>query len=343
MYTIKQLPEDFLVREISTVQIKPSGRYLYFRLQKRHRNTLDVIRELARIFHIKEKQIGFAGNKDKTAVTEQLCSISDIGKERLSSITIKDVTLTIVGYGDEPISLGDLAGNEFEITVRNLDDLDTDGDIKPTHYLPNYFDEQRFSTNNISVGKNIIQKQFMGAVAIINHPLSHEYLQRHPADYVGALKKIPLRLLRLYVNAYQSYLWNETLAAFLEKYGTAPKKITNSHGSLVFVDDTEKFKDLEIPLIGFTTINTIPEIQAIINTIVTKENITYSDFIIKAIPEISAEGELRPAFVEVTDLKIGNLEDDDLHHGKKKIRVSFTLPKGSYATMLIKDLLNHQN
>jgi len=145
----------------------------------------------------------------------------------------------------------------------------------------------------------------------------------------------------MYVNAYQSYMWNKTVAAYLQKNGDVLKKISYSQGELVFVSDAVKYKDLKIPLIGFgheEFENT--EVQMIIDRIMTEEDLSYADFIIKQIPELTLEGELRTVFVEVKDLKIGPEEIDELNAGKKKVKVSFTLPKGSYATMVIKRIVS---
>ena len=78
MYKIKHIPEDFIVKERSTIKILLSGKYIYFLLKKKNWNTLDVIQKLAVIFDISEKKIGFAGSKDKNAVTEQVCSVEDM-------------------------------------------------------------------------------------------------------------------------------------------------------------------------------------------------------------------------------------------------------------------------
>ncbi|MFH1275791.1 MAG: tRNA pseudouridine(13) synthase TruD, partial [Candidatus Woesearchaeota archaeon] len=73
--------------------------------------------------------------------------------------------------------------------------------------------------------------------------------------------------------------------------------------------------------------------------LIKKENIDYKDFIIKQIPELSLEGEERQAFVEIKDLEIGKLEQDELNNNKNKIKIKFSLSKGSYATMVIRKLL----
>lgn len=351
MYQLKQIPEDFIVKELSNVEIKDNGKYLYFKLKKKSRNTLDVIKELAKQLKIKEKDIGFAGSKDKHAITEQLISVfgnNKINEEKVVKTKIDNVSLEFLGYGDKPISLGDLEGNEFEIVVRYLGDFKAEK-IK---FVENYFDEQRFSLNNAEIGRNLIKKHFKEAAALIDNLKVKEYLAKHKNDFVGALKIISLRLLRMYVNAYQSYLWNETVAEYLNQKKAAKKKgskekavreIDYSRGKFVFVEKPENFVkepgNLEVPLIGFTEINADCKIGKIIENIMKKENISYSDFVIKQIPELSLEGSLRRVFVEVNGLEI-NEGNDELNKGKKKLLVQFSLPKGSYATMVIKKILS---
>ena len=58
MYILKQTPEDFQVQEISNIKPKQQGKYFYYNLKKTNRNTLDVIKELAKRANLKEKQIG---------------------------------------------------------------------------------------------------------------------------------------------------------------------------------------------------------------------------------------------------------------------------------------------
>jgi len=337
MYQLKQLPEDFVVKEISSVTFQDNGRYLYFKLSKREENTLDAIKQLSKALHLPEKNFGVAGNKDKQAVTEQVCSVLGTTKENLLKVKLENVTLEFLGYGEIPISLGDLEGNYFEIVVRNLEKA-----IKPQHItlMPNYFDEQRFSKNNIEIGRALVKKEFKKATELVDDRHAREWLQGRPQDFVGALKRVPIRLLRLLVNAYQSYLWNETVSLYLKSKSTKFQESDYSGGKLVFVEEPQPFKDLKIPIAGFGGEDLIKdkEMKSIVDSLLRKEKISYSDFIIKQIPELTLEGEERAAFVEVKDFKIGKAEEDELNFGKKKIKVSFFLGKGSYATMCIKSL-----
>jgi len=303
MYQLKQLPEDFLVKEISNFKPPAQGNYLYFKLKKKNWNTLDAVKAISKRLQLPLKNIGFAGSKDKKAITEQVISILRVKKEGVLGLKIKDIELKFLGCRNQPLTLGDLTGNYFEITIRNLDNIHLNF---PKKFI-NYFDQQRFGQNNIEIGKNIIKKDFPKACQLLELNVKNN-------DYIGAIKTIPKRLLKMYVHAYQSYLWNQTVEEIIKK----------------------EIKIEETPLIGFGTNLDNLEIKDILKNILKTENLTLKDFIIKQIPELSLEGELRNIFTKVKDLKILAKAADELNTNKKKITVSFTLPKGSYATMLIK-------
>ena len=172
MYTLKQKPEDFIVKEISTVKSKESGRYAYVLVKKRNRNTLDVVKEISRQLHVPEKKIGFAGTKDKHAVTEQIMSIFGVGKSKIEKVDVENVSVEFVGFGDVPISLGDLKGNSFEIIVRHYS-----GNVDKVDFVVNYFDEQRFGGQNEKIGKAIVQKDFKRACELIDNEKCNEYIK----------------------------------------------------------------------------------------------------------------------------------------------------------------------
>lgn len=312
MYRIKQRPEDFLVKEISTIKPAEKGRYTYFLLKKKSYNTIRAVEHIADALHINPKKIGFAGNKDKIAITEQVCSVQGIDKERLEKIKLQDLEITYLGKGDEPVSLGDLEGNEFEIIIRNIDKKP-----KLKKAFINYFGEQRFGKANAPIGKAIVRKDFEKAVKLMLEDKGPEqikvrdYIQKNPRNFVGSLKMLPTKLLKIYIHAYQSWMWNK-----------AAEK-TNKKGNLTIV--------------GF---GTIIENTALAD-IIAEEGIEPRDFIIKEIPELSSEGDERKIMETAKDLKIGKLEKDELNQGKKKAKITFKLPKGSYATEFIRQLFQN--
>lgn len=300
-YIIKQKSEDFCVTEIINLDTKSEGEYSYFTLKKKDDNTLDAVQKIAAALKVPLKNIGFAGTKDKKAITEQTCSAKNVTADALQKINISGIEVKFLGKGDKPISLGAHESNHFKIVVRNI----TKVPIIKTKFL-NYFGEQRLSTNNAVIGKLMLQKKFKEAAQqVSNSPEVAKYLQDNPSDAIGALKKLPLKTLKFYVHAYQSFLWNKLAE--------------------------QNLRAQILPIIGFAT-----EETGSVQTILESEGITARDFIIKQIPELSSEGGQRQVWAEAKNLKISNLQDDELNQGMKKIILEFTLDKGSYATEFIR-------
>ena len=162
MYKIKQIPEDFIVNEISKINKQENGQYAYYILKKINYTTIDALQVLAKKFKIQLKNFGFAGNKDKNAVTKQKISIFR-GSKSFENAKLNNIELKYLGNGKIPISLGDLEGNEFTVTIRNLDKEHADKlllfNTKKIR-CANFFGIQRFSSNNHLVGKQIIKRDF---------------------------------------------------------------------------------------------------------------------------------------------------------------------------------------
>ncbi|MBI2101399.1 tRNA pseudouridine(13) synthase TruD [Candidatus Woesearchaeota archaeon] len=323
MHKIKQLPEDFIVKEVSDIKIQNDGLYAYFLLKKISYNTLDALQILSKKFKIPLKNIGFAGNKDRNAVTEQKISIF-MGNKNFQNVKLKNIRLKYLGNGKEPISLGDLEGNEFEITIRNLSN---DG-IKRIKSLenkaikiPNLFGPQRFSRNNHLVGKAIIKRNFKKAVKLIlkNDGITEnkikQYLKNNKNNYVEALRLIPLKTRRLFVHSYQSFLFNNIILQYLDS----------------------KLKNIKIPVIGFDfeldSVKNTP-LKNIFKKTIEKEKLNPRDFIISQMPELTSEGGFRDLFFDLK-FKIIKIENDELNENKQKTRINFTLPKSCYATVAL--------
>ncbi|MBI5355144.1 MAG: tRNA pseudouridine(13) synthase TruD [Candidatus Aenigmarchaeota archaeon] len=190
---IKSSPEDFVVDEIPAER---PGKILIATMEKRNLTTPEAIKKIAFSLGIPEASIGFAGLKDKIAVTRQAISLERIGPSLAERVSSEELKLFDFRYGGV-LFPGDLRGNEFTITIRDIKhDEKTSKKIVEsfakeavTRGIPNYFGEQRFGKekNNQTIGKDIV------------------------------LGKDKMRggFGRLMVNAYQSYLFNTALERFL--------------------------------------------------------------------------------------------------------------------------------
>ncbi len=294
-YTIKEHPEDFIVREKSTVKIEENGAYSYFLMKKRDYTTVKAVETIAKASNSRLKDFGFAGSKDRRALTEQTISYKG-DKKRIEGLKLDSIELKFLGKGNNPISLGDLEGNEFEIIVSNAEKKP-----KPLKKFLNLFGEQRFSRQNVEVGRAIVNKDFEKACSLLDLEIENN-------DFVGELRKINRKILQIYVHAYQSFIWNLAVVQYAKEKN----------------DDVNE----KIPIPGFgTDLDGRP--GEIIEKIMEEEGITGRDFIIRKIPELSAEGDERLMFVEVKNLEIKELKN-------KKIKLKFFLNKGSYATEFIR-------
>jgi|SRR3989338_698308 len=332
MYKIKQLPEDFMVKEISRVDNNETGFYAYFLLKKTNYSTVSALELLSKKLRTPLKNFSFAGNKDKNAVTEQRISVFR-GNKNFENIKLNNIKLKYLGNGKDSISLGDLEGNEFTITIRNLGNNEIKkikGIENKIIKIPNIFGPQRFSRNNHLVGKAIIKKDFRKAVGLLSEnsgKIEDEiwgYMKNNKNDYAGALRLIPLKTRKLFVHSYQSFLFNNIVAEYVK-------------------DNKKELKNVQIPIIGFNfEIASIKNkaLKKIIQKILDDEKINPRDFIISQIPELTSEGGFRDLFFELKGLKILEIKDDELNKGKKKAEISFTLPKSCYATIAV-DFIFH--
>lgn len=331
MYQIKRLPQDFIVKEISKANSDGNGEYSYYTLKKISYSTVDALQTLSKKFRIPLKNFGFAGNKDKNAVSEQKISIFR-GRKDFENVKLGNIELRYMGNGKEPISLGDLKGNEFIVTIRNLGS----GDIKKIEGLknkklkiPNFYGSQRFSKNNHLVGKAIIKRDFRKAVGLVlgNSGASEEkiraYLSKNKANYIGALRLIPLKTRRLLLHSYQSFLFNKIACRYIK--GNKNSK-----------------KNIKIPVVGFgLDLESIKnrQLKKIIKNVLKEEKLNPREFIINEAPELASEGGWRDLFFMLEGLKILEVSQDELNENKQKVKVCFALPKSCYATVALEFFL----
>jgi len=187
---IKTYPEDFIVREKIPKSIFKGNKCLIYLLKKRNWETMAAVKEIAKRAAIDYKFIGFAGTKDRHAVTYQYISICSENleeiKRRLDSLKIQDISLKFVGYGKR-LKLGMLLGNYFQIIVR---DIDTETALERTKEIlaelklkggfPNYFGYQRFGERRVinhEVGKLLLKGKFEEA--------AFKFLGEYTGDMMG--------------------------------------------------------------------------------------------------------------------------------------------------------------
>ena len=170
------------------------------------------------------------------------------------------------------------------------------------------------------------------------------HLCRNPKDFKGAVYLIPRALLELFVNAYQAWLWNEILATLLAQMKLRLRSLEYSHGTLVFYDelaptDAKYLSRLAIPAPGPDAEFASERAARAANQVLAREEMSLDRLELKLrIRGVFFKAYPRQAVVLPERLKASPPEPDDLYPGRKKLVLSFFLPSGSYATMLIKRL-----
>ncbi|MGP6219713.1 tRNA pseudouridine(13) synthase TruD [Caldiplasma sukawensis] len=250
-YRIKDNPEDFVVEEIPIeFQKDENGKYTIMKIRLKNWENNHFVSHLSDILHISRKRIGFAGTKDKRAITTQYFSI--YGTFSPENIKIKDCDIIECFRTRKGLDLGDLKGNKFIIKVysEGVDDFSQYNQIN-SHIVEhggywNYFGIQRFGAfrnNTHKVGEKLLKYGYEEAVkeylyspgidteeyrltlaedwnfknAAGKFPKTLQYENAlinemiNSGDYERAFKSLPQSLRMMFIHAYQSKLFNEII------------------------------------------------------------------------------------------------------------------------------------
>ncbi|MDF1532936.1 MAG: tRNA pseudouridine(13) synthase TruD [Methanosarcinaceae archaeon] len=405
---LRQEIDDFIVTEITNREEGDSGKELILELTKRNWDMHHVIRDLSRKFGISQQRIGFAGTKDRRAVTTQKISINNMTPQAVDAIYLKDVELKVIGRSNRPVKLGDLTGNGFKIIVRDIelseDELQrrlqkTTDEILETGGVPNFFGIQRFGAiRPIThlVGEAIIHGNVEeAALAYIarsfpdeseenrrvrdhvfttkdyawgleQYPLNLRYersMMHHlitdPDDFVGAFGILAKSIRMMFVHAYQSYMFNQILCervkiglplnaavegdivCFKNKDGlpdiSRTEKVTSQKLNGINNLIKRKRAFVTAPLIGYSTEWASGQQGEIEHRIFENSGVPIEGFKVPAMPELASKGLRREILLYAQPEYVAS--EDELNTGKTKAVLDFSLPKGSYATTLLREYM----
>jgi len=149
------------------------------------------------------------------------------------------------------------------------------------------------------------------------------HLAKNPGDYDGAVRRLPLRLLKMFVHAYQAHIWNMAAMEYSNS-AKSPKK--------------QQQESAVIPLVGYkTNLAKYPAVKGIVEGILVSEGVKTASFRNKKIPELSSAGSARDfrSFPKNLEYVFAR---DELNKGRMKIVLDFELGKGSYGTELIRQI-----
>jgi tRNA pseudouridine13 synthase len=322
-------PEDFVVEELAAYLPQGSGEHVYAWIEKRELTTPQAIGRLARCAGVASRDVGSAGLKDRNAITRQWLSFAQGDAAALSRYADEDGRLRVLEvtrHGNK-LRTGHLRGNRFTITLRGvvpdarsralsiLGRIDEQG-------LPNYYGAQRF-------GRDGDNAERAWRALVRQGKLPRDRQQR-----------------RLLISALQSQLFNEVLDARL-RAGEVTQLLDgdvlakrDSGGLFVSEDPTVDQQRLDNEELVITGPICGPRMTRPRDGSAARER---EDTIFRALGcapddfEVFgrlARGGRRPLLVFPEDVKVANSDAED----QPLLRVSFALPAGSYATILLKEL-----
>lgn len=187
------------------------GNFLEFTILKENIDTMTAIQFLSRTLHIKDLSFGYAGTKDKRGVTAQRCTVyrakpTDIA--RVNSFKGPFVRVGDFQYVSDPLRLGNLRGNRFEIILRNISVSDEEvheacRQIKEFGFI-NYYGLQRFGkggSRSHDIGRELYKANWKNAVNMLFQPSSYDFMDvvkakeaYNEGDLAKALQLIPPKL-----------------------------------------------------------------------------------------------------------------------------------------------------
>ncbi len=187
---------DFFVEEIPLYEFSGTGEHLVLKIRKKNLTTWEMLDILSNYLGIKKKEIGYAGLKDKNAITIQYISLPKKYQERLKSFEHKQIKILEEFIHNNKIRVGHLKGNRFWLRFKKVLDtqrLKIENLLKwiEQNGMPNYFGVQRFGNSGLNYleGKAIVE---------------------------GKLKLRDKKKREFLISSYQSFLFNLLLAKRIE-------------------------------------------------------------------------------------------------------------------------------
>lgn len=338
-FYFRQASRDFIVEEIPLYEFSNDGEHLILHVRKKDLSTMELISIIAEYLGINQKDIGYAGLKDKHAMTKQYISLHKKYEEQMNAFTHSNIKILSKTYHDNKIRTGHLKGNRFYIKIKKVMPsaakiIDQALKSLKEHGMPNFYGYQRFGNDgdNYIIGEKIAK---------------------------GERKESNIKLKKLFISAYQSHLFNKWLNKRLqinslvdgfsvdelvgilelpkdeiEKLKTQkhPFKIISGdimehypHGKLFDFDGTEhdlnRFNNRDISVTGLMTGKKV-KLSTNLAGDIEKEFFS----------PIGEDGARRYAWVYPTDIE-GKYNAEDAQY-----EFHFSLPKGSYATVFLEEI-----
>ena len=313
---------DFVVKEQFGYDMSGDGEFVAVKVRKTDCNTLFVGEQLAKFAGISARNMSYAGLKDRKAVTEQWFSLQMPGQPTpdFSQFSLEGVEILDVTRHQRKIRIGSLQGNHFEILLRNAeetDELKVQLDFLAKNGFPNYFTEQRFGRD----GNNLTQ-----ALRWANGEIKVKDRNKR-SFYLSAARSEMFNLIvskRMELNLAQQILVGDVL------------QLNGSHSWFV-VDESEDLAQLQQRLAQQDVLLTAPLIGEEEKSAVDFEHEIFAQH--QALFDLMRQERMKAARRPI----LMQPQQFQWQFEPNGLRLQFALPAGSYATALIRELVNIEN
>ncbi len=297
--TLKRLNEDFIVTELPLQLPCGEGEHVWLDVEKNGANTAFVAQQLAEAAGVQERDVGYAGLKDRHAITRQWFSIYLPKGETPDLTQLQHPEFKVLGQSRHVKKLrpGDLQGNRFRIVLRDVagerDAIERNLRFVASQGVPNYFGAQRFGHD----GGNVEQGRAM---------LAREIRVRNPK------KK------GIYLSAVRSFVFNEVLALRIQR---------GLWGQSLAGDVLTEAGQPTGPLWGRGRLSTTDQAQALESEVAQRHAM-----LCDGMEHAGLDQERRALVVSLADMSWNWPQGDQLV-------LEFSLPTGSYATAVLTEIL----
>jgi len=310
-----QTKDDFIVDEVPLGEFKGKGNFLILHVKKQEMTTWDMVAAFAEYLAVPAQKIGYAGLKDKHATTTQYISVDASHEKLLKKFHNKQIKILSSKRHSHGIRMGDLAGNRFSVNLHFVDQIDS-GRIEKCarkiakNGLPNYFGYQRFGRDGDSVkqAKDMIK----GDIFIEDNKIKN-----------------------FLISIYQSTFFNDWLRERVEisrEQNDGKFKILDGD---VYVDSKGKYSTPKImPIREYEAKKLIPT-----GLLCGRDVFRARDEALEIEKDFDDEflqekGYRREALIYPKDIECTYIRKETV------LNISFTLPKGSYATVFLESIAN---
>lgn len=310
-----QNSEDFIVDEVPLGEFKGRGNYIILHVKKVELTTWDMIAAISKFLNIEAQKIGYAGLKDKHATTTQYISLDRKYENSFKKFKHKQIKILKIIKHTHSIRMGDLFANKFSINLFNVDKIKA-GQIQKVskkiekNSMANYFGYQRFGQNEDSI--NQAKEMIKGDLYITD-----------------------TKLKKFLISVYQSYYFNEWLK---ERILLSKEDNQNSfmllEGDVYMSQDKKLLTPKKIPFNDFKNKKLIP------TGLLCGRNVFRSRAKAREIEKKYDDEFLYDKGLRREAVVFPHVESFKYNEDKQMLNISFTLPKGSYATVFLENIAN---